>query len=138
MDKILKITLIKNGLKSNYVINVVPKNDSLVLGTWGGGVHIFYKDTITQVIKEDTALINELDITNNSTIYAKDIAEGTILYDLKNKKNCSVTLGTRTKTHNNTTYIYSDYKLFKSFKRFKGISLYNTKLYQCRYSLFLF
>ncbi|QNM84558.1 hypothetical protein H9W90_10150 [Polaribacter pectinis] len=58
----------KNGLYNNYVIDVKGYNeDTLAIATWGGGLHLFTKDSLIKPIKNDFLKINEL------LIYKKDI-----------------------------------------------------------------
>ena len=73
----------QQGLTSNYVIDVITYGDSLLLGTWGGGLHIFYNDTIVPFTAQKNALarISKLAVIDTNKIYAKTFSNYS-LYDL--------------------------------------------------------
>ena len=83
--KKFKIYNEKNGLTNNYVIDIKTYNkDTLVLATWGGGLHFLIKDTILKAKGTKPSKINEL-VANTNNIYSY-IAGSTIRYVKRSKE----------------------------------------------------
>ncbi|TDQ28581.1 two component regulator with propeller domain [Tenacibaculum caenipelagi] len=79
----------ENGLKSNYVIDIVElKKNEFAIATWGGGLHYFKNDTIIQsnIVDDEISKINILGVLNNGDIYANSNRNNFYLYQSEERK----------------------------------------------------
>lgn len=66
-----KLFTIKQGLRSNYVIDIDETQDQkIVVGTWGGGIHFIQNDSVLQVAEaiNHFSKISKINTSNNSII----------------------------------------------------------------------
>lgn len=79
----------RNGLTSNYVINIIEKGDSLIIGTWGGGLHILYNNKISKnnLFNDKDSKINKLGLLKNKKIYAKNNNQSFLIYNQNKSSN---------------------------------------------------
>ena len=79
----------ENGLKSNYVIDIIElKKNKYAIATWGGGLHYFKNDTILKpdILNDNVSKINILDTLTNGDIYANSSRNNFYLYQDKERK----------------------------------------------------
>ncbi|CAM1346267.1 sensor histidine kinase [Tenacibaculum crassostreae] len=87
-----KVFTSENGLKSNFVIDVIEdvKNEQFLIATWGRGLHILKNDSVfkKEPLEKDYSKINKLYQLNDSLIYSCSSSRG-VLYDLNGHKTSS-------------------------------------------------
>jgi signal transduction histidine kinase len=56
-----------HGLTNSYAIDIQPyAKDTLVIGTWGGGLHFFTNETFTKLMDNEYAKINEVTVDGDA------------------------------------------------------------------------
>ncbi len=75
------------GLRSNYVIALEIRKDSIIIGTWGGGLHYMYQNKIEPFFeaKDVNAKINKIGSLKDSQIYSNQNLNNFSVYNLKQK-----------------------------------------------------
>ena len=82
-----------NGLTSNYVINVIEKGDSLLIATWGGGLHVLYQDRLQKAanFNDSDAKINKIGILKKQKLYVNSLNNNFSIFDFSRPKNNVIT-----------------------------------------------